>query len=181
MASLYQLPEQLLARIATDPDQRLVFAHRGPVDHAVAGRLLALVEKASVEANDAVGLRKRLFSVVMEGLENMHRYAQQGSPERCFAILAEGATGYRLWLGNAASAEAADALANKVAQINAMDEVALKAHYLAVLGNGLRTSQGGAGLGLLTMARKSGAPLSLVRGPLEQGGHQVMLEAFLPR
>jgi hypothetical protein len=40
-----------------------------------------------------------------------------------------------------------------------MDEGDLRVHYMKLLANDGRTERGGAGLGLLTMARKSARPM----------------------
>ena len=41
-------------------------------------------------------------------------------------------------------------------QVNAMDKEELKAYYKEIIKNGQISSKGGAGLGLIDMARKSG-------------------------
>jgi hypothetical protein len=159
----------------------VVFAHQGEVGHAKAEELLSLAEQAVIEAGDPVVVRKRLAGILMEGVENMHRYAHEPHAQGCFTVLARTPSGYRLLFGNVAQRDAADRLEQQIDAINALDPASLKERYLAVLSNGLRTEKGGAGLGLLTMAKKSANRMSLQRYPTGEGDAVVVLEVEVTR
>jgi len=148
-------PQELLA----GPGAIVVFEHRGEVDHSVVERLLAMAESASLAANDAVSLRKRLFNVLVEGLENIHHHVEETSRASAFAMLTDTPKGYRLVLGNNMPVAMGALLGHRVGILNEMDDADLKEHYLKLLANEGRTERGGAGLGLLTMARKSSRPI----------------------
>ena len=100
----------------------VVFAHQGEVGHSKAEELLSLAEQAVIDAGDPVVVRKRLAGILMEGVENMHRYAHEPFARGCFTVLASTALGYRLLFGNVAQANAADRLEQQVNAINRSEE-----------------------------------------------------------
>src|SRR5436190_19330658 len=78
----------------------MVFEHQGSMDHGAVESLLAAAEGASLSAGDPVALRKRLFTVLVEGLDNMRLHAGDDHRESAFAVLVGTPTGYRLLMGN---------------------------------------------------------------------------------
>lgn len=65
----------------------VVFEHRGAMDHARMERLLEMAEAHSVEAKVGVAARKRLFNVLVEGLENIRTHAPEDLRGTAFAQL----------------------------------------------------------------------------------------------
>lgn len=137
----------------------LVFEHRGVLDQALLDSLLMRAETASLKAGENVALRKRLFNVLVEALENLHRHAAPEHRDSMFAVLVRREGGYRLMIGNALPLATAALLVHRITVLNEMGEVDLKEHFLRLLATDGRTHNGGAGLGLVTMARKSTRPM----------------------
>lgn len=155
-----------LAECTAGPEVSVVFDHNGAVDHAMVEHLLGVAEQASLTAGDPVALRKRLFTVLVEGLENMHHHGHEDFRDRAFALLTAGPDGYRMMLGNVLPVATAALLAQRVGILNEMREEDLKELHLQLLSDQGRTGHGGAGIGLLTMARKSTAPLRVHSRPM---------------
>ncbi|MBK7384976.1 MAG: hypothetical protein IPI81_16815 [Flavobacteriales bacterium] len=151
--------ELVLSSLKEGGGRGVVFHHQGPVDPEVLRALLGAAEEASIRAGDGVGMRKRLFNILVEGLENVLRHTTQDKRSTAFAVLLDTDEGYRLLLGNALPVATAALLTQRVAILNEMDEADLREHFLKFLANDARTDQGGAGLGLITMARKSARPM----------------------
>jgi Family of unknown function (DUF6272) len=150
--------EPVLSRLLAE-SAGVVFDHRGAVDQETLRDLLNKAETASIGAGDGVALRKRLFNVLVEGLENVHRHAMGHERSTSFAVLLDCSVGYRLLMGNALPVATAVLLVQRVEVLNQMDEADLREHFLKLLANDGRTDNGGAGLGLITMARKSARPM----------------------
>jgi hypothetical protein len=149
----------------------LVFGHQGVLTPSTLPHLLALTEDHCQRMGEPIILRKRLYSMVVEGLDNIQRHAEVGPgtfPEA--ALLAEQ-RGYRLFLGNHMPRVLAAVLEHRLLLLNEMDEVDLKEQYRRLLAYSGRTGQGGAGLGLYAMARKSTRPMLLHQH--SQGPHHV--------
>ncbi len=157
----------------------VVFDHHGAMGHDAVGTLLATAERTSLEANDPVALRKRLFNVLVEALENVHRHTPKDLEESVFALLVRRDGGYGLSVGNALPSASAAVLADRVATLNHMDEADLREHYLKLLANEGRTERGGAGLGLLTMVRKSGGNVKVYTLPRDERSSFLALELFI--
>ncbi len=164
-----------------DPAWKLVFDHRGELDHGRLQQLLAHAEEASVRFGDTVTLRKRLFNVLVEGLENLNKHAPADHRNSAFAMLVERGDGYRMFIGNAVPLATAALLVHRVGILNEMEEVDLKEHFLRLLANDGRTGQGGAGLGLITMARKSARPMVMHTFPRDEQTAYFALEVTVLR
>ncbi len=170
---------ELALRLTATPGVRVVFEHTGPVDHTRLEALIAQAEAHSLLVKDGVSLRKRLFNVLVEGLENVHHHTPADLAATGFALLVQDPEGYRVMFGNAVPAVSAELLAQRVEILNQMDEADLREYYLKLLANQGRTERGGAGLGLLTMARKSSGPIFLHKGSSDGSTIHVALELSL--
>jgi hypothetical protein len=157
----------------------VVFAHRGTMDHEAKERLLAVAEQYSLAAKVGVSARKRLFNVLVEGLENVLHHTPKELTDTGFALLVFEEDAYRLVVGNAAPQVIVAQLSQRVAILNDMDEVDLREHHLKLLANDGRTERGGAGLGLLTMARRSTRPIVAHAFPRDRETTFVALELIL--
>lgn len=157
----------------------VVFDHHGAMGHDAVGKLLETAEQMSLAANDPVALRKRLFNVLVEALENVHRHTPKDLEESSFALLVRRDGGYGLSVGNALPSASALVLADRVTTFNHMDEADLREHHLKLLANEGRTERGGAGLGLLTMVRKSSGNIKVHTFPRDERSSFLALELFI--
>lgn len=171
----------LSAVLGAVPGTVAVFEHSGAVDHAVVQRLLDAAEEASLKANDPTTIRKRLLNVLVEALENVLHHVAPVHQDACFAALLSAPQGYRLVLGNPVPLTTAALLVYRVGVLNEMDDVELKAHHMLLLTNSGRTERGGAGLGLVTMARRSSRPMRTSTFPFDQGHAYFCLELAMHR
>ena len=153
---LLQARETLLGRVVSDAS---VFLHLGAVDPSIVQRLLSKAEEHSIMSGDPVMLRKRLFSVMVEGLENIQRHASGELNSSAAVLLRPIANGYSIHFGNGMPSIVAAILDQRLALFNQMSDEDLKEHYLKLLESNGRTERGGAGLGLISMARKTTRPM----------------------
>lgn len=174
-------PDALVSAVLQGDAQQVVMRHTGTLSHADIERLVAEVEAHSLGANDSVVVRKRLLNVVVESLENVRVHAEERFAATAFALLTRDESGYRLLVGNALPSATAELLLSRVEHINAMDEADLKEHFLRLLSNEGRTERGGAGLGLLTIARKAARPLLPIAMPRDGESRYFVLEARVLR
>ena len=155
------------SRFTADPAASIVFAHIGKLDHHGLQRLIKVVE-TSCDANGDTGtVRKRLINVVVEGLENLHRHPSDDARASVIALLVCDHCRYRFATGNAVPAAIAAQLNLRLDIVNQMDDAELKEQYLKVLSNSSRTGNGGAGLGLFTMARRCERPITVRTTPID--------------
>lgn len=149
-----------------DPGSRVVLEHRGAVDAAMIPAMVERVEEQSRLNGDRVPMRKKLIYVMVEAVDNLSRHATGPHADSNFVALVRDGEGYRLATGNAVPVATAALLGHRVGILNQMDPEDLREHYLKLLSNDNRSANGGAGLGLLTMARKTVRPIRMEAAPL---------------
>jgi hypothetical protein len=123
--------------------------------------MVRVVDDASSGACDDPSVRRRLVSVVLEGLENLHHHAPDPERHSVVALLVANEGDYRLAIGNAMPAAVAARLTTLIDVVNGMEEEDLRQHFRRILANNGRTERGGAGLGLFTIARKCERPIGI--------------------
>ncbi len=117
--------------------------------------------------------RKKYFTVLTEVLQNIfHHHNNSGADEmRSEGILKtvfKSDKAIELDAGNFMLLENVDLLKERISRINDMDEESLKAFYLESLSTTTLSDKGGAGLGLIEIARKSGSKLNCTFTPVNE-------------
>lgn len=158
--------EKAKIRFMADPEAQLVLEHTGPVQSSSIADFVELAEAHSRQQGDPVALRKRLLRVVIEAADNMSRHAMTILGESSFVLLVQDRAGYQVATGNAVPAATAVLLSHRLGMLNVMELDDLKEHYLKLLSSNTRSSNGGAGLGLMTLARKVVRPIRTSASPL---------------
>lgn len=145
-------------------------AHFGNLNQDLINSLTTSVEEMMISAGDKKTLIKRVFSILIEGLQNilLHGEAtEEGQP--ALLILASNDNQYRVVLGNIIQSADREKLVDYLTKLNGMEEEEVKSFYLEVLNNGLISTKGGAGLGFITMRMKSKSRLNYFFDTLNDG------------
>ncbi|MBK6627683.1 MAG: hypothetical protein IPJ87_10145 [Flavobacteriales bacterium] len=164
--------DQVRGQVLAHGADAVLWEHSGILTRVDLESALARVEAGSLSVSDPVAVRKRLVSVLVEGVENILHHAGQAQAAEGSVLVGRTEEAYRIVLVNRVELATAALLQHRIEMLNAMDEVALKEHYLMLLANESRTAKGGAGLGLLTMARRSRRPMR-VHVSANGGGYAV--------
>lgn len=167
--------------LAAEAGVSVVFHHTGEIDHGTLQSLVDQAEAWSLDAGDSVVTRKRLLNVLVEALENLRVHAPAEFIATVFARLHAEDGSYRLYVGNALHSATAEVLQHRIEVLNAMDDAELKEHFLRLLSHDARTERGGAGLGLITMARKAHRPLLMSTFQRDHGTRYLVLQARVLR
>jgi hypothetical protein len=148
--------------------RQLMFAYRGPVTGDNSVLLLTLLEKEMELSDYSFVGRKRLFMFVLENLQNITRHSLNlGNHGMSLVIYTKTEDGYTVTTGNAIINEEVKELKDRLEEINRLDPEQIKEIYRTVLQSSDLSSKGGAGLGLLEMARKTGNRLDFDFIPLD--------------
>lgn len=135
-------------------------AHLGPINQDLVNSLSESVESLMVSAGDKKPVIKRVFSILIEGLQNILLHGESFNDEQLSLLLVGyNETHYKVVLGNIALASDEEKLKGYLDGLNNKSEEEVKAFYLETLNNGLISDKGGAGLGFITMRMKSKAQL----------------------
>lgn len=150
-------------------EQRIMLSFKGDLTPDLITALLGLVERKLEQLEPDARLRKRVFNVVMECLQNLfHHHARTtphhpdatGPDEACGVVMiGRHDQGYSVLTGNFMADDQVDRLREHLDRINAMDADALRDLYKRILTDGRFSEAGGGGLGMIDIARKSGNKL----------------------
>ena len=138
-----------------------LISHTGDLSETDLQMVLDSIENTARENGDKPAVIKRLFSVMVESLQNLRAHgarSEQGSMATCVVVGIEDGY-YLVDTGNPITNDDVDGLKARIEKINAMDRQELRAFYMKVLSDGSRSEKGGAGLGLITLALRSKNPI----------------------
>jgi hypothetical protein len=146
---------------------KTVFYYKGNVDSDVINNILDSVEEKMVAANEQSKLRKRVYNVLVESLQNLYHHVDRvpvGFEDQLsekFGLLAveKVSDGYRIITGNFVRAENIEMLEEKIKRINKSSHEEIKELYKFILNHQRISAKGGGGLGLVDIARKTGNKL----------------------
>lgn len=138
----------------------LEYIYRGNVNSAIAENILSLAENNIGQSREKILIRKRIYFIMVECLQNITRHQEKivdrKTDNEGLFIMRKKKFAYYITSGNLIKNDTIDSLKAKIEKINNLDEESLKQYSRQVLDNGTFSSKGGAGLGLIEMARKSG-------------------------
>lgn len=115
------------------------------------------VEEMMTQLGDKRHIIKRMFSILVEGLQNIyiHGGTEENGTQQAFLIIARNETSYKILLGNIVEQDDRSSVKTYLGNINNHSDDELKQLYLNILKNGYISQKGGAGLGIVTMRIKS--------------------------
>ncbi|MBI5220166.1 MAG: hypothetical protein HY958_14655 [Bacteroidia bacterium] len=149
----------------------LGYIYRGHFDQNITDNILLLTEANLEKEEQSSKVRKRIYSIMVEGLQNITRH-QEDSEEASqeyygIFVIQKKEEKYYITTGNVIEKVNIDNLKTLLEKINSLDKDALKDYYKEVLEEGSISNKGGAGLGLIDMARKSGNKLLFEFDPID--------------
>jgi hypothetical protein len=141
-------------------EERLMFVYRGVVTNENSASLLMLLEKEMENSEFGFVGRKRLFMFVLESLQNVSRHSDRNIyGEMSLVVYSKTDTGYTVTTGNVIETDRIEDLKGKLDEINHLEAGEIRAVYRQMLSHAEFSNKGGAGLGLIEMAKKTGNKL----------------------
>ena len=115
------------------------------------------IEERMLEDGDRKAVVKRMFSIIVEGLQNirLHGEKDKDGNQTSFFLILRNEEHYFIYLGNLILNKNLEKIQERINQVNGMNKEEVKELYLSVLTDGVISSKGGAGLGFITMSMKS--------------------------
>ena len=148
--------------------ERLMFVYRGVVTSENSVPLLMLLEKEMENSEFGFVGRKRLFMFVLESLQNVSRHSDHAHhAEMSLVVYSKTDTGYTVTTGNVLPTARVSDLKTKLEQINNLQAEEIRNVYRQMLSSSEFSNKGGAGLGLLEMAKKTGNKLDYDFVPID--------------
>jgi len=145
----------------------VVLAYKGSITSELINDILEAVEKKLKEANAESRLRKKIYNVLVESLQNLFHHIEpvhEGinldlDPKFGVLIIEHDGEYYKVTTGNFVNSRRIKFLKEKIDKINSLTKDELKDMYKFILNHQKLSAKGGGGLGLVDIARKSGNKL----------------------
>jgi hypothetical protein len=142
----------------------VILIYEGDFTHETTKSILTMAERNLESSGEESGIKKKIFNVMVEALQNIVKHsdeAKEGEPGHHAAIFLIGheQSQYSIMSGNPIRKENIPGLQKALERINGLDKDGLKELYKEIIKNTTISEKGGAGLGFVDMARKSGEKL----------------------
>lgn len=157
---------------------RIMLSFKGGLSPELINAILNIIEHKLEVCEQDHRIRKRVFNVVMECLQNLyHHHAgtaatstngqMDDSASQGVVMIAQAETGYSVLTGNFMARKEVEALKHHLDHVNGCEPEQLRDLYKHTLGDGKFSRSGGGGLGIIDIARKSGRKLEYGFVPMD--------------
>lgn len=136
--------------------------YEGKITHQITKAFTTLTEVDLEEREESGKVRRKVFHVMVESLQNITKHAtpagdNKQSVGRGIFVVSKGEDYYSVITGNLVSKDQSNELKKMLDHINSKDVDELKQMYKRQIKEGRKLSEkGGAGLGFIDIARKTG-------------------------
>lgn len=145
----------------------VVYAFKGSITSETINTILESVEQKLDEKNEDPKIRKKIYNVLVESLQNLFHHidevplglSEKVAPKLGIVVVKKTPPGYEMLTGNFVSNHKTSFLEDKINKINSLTKEELKDMYKFILNHQKLSAKGGGGLGLVDIARKTGTPL----------------------
>jgi hypothetical protein len=143
-------------------NKRIILAFEGGFTQNLTKNILSMTEN-NMKGEDEM-VKKKVFNVMVECLQNICKYADEvekpiSTVQDGIFMIGKNEEGYFLVSGNFINNKSIPELERKINEVNGLDKDGLKKLYKETLTTTELHEKGGAGLGLIDIARKSGQKL----------------------
>lgn len=142
----------------------LGYIYRGSFNDDITDSILEVTETSLKTDEHSSKIKKRVYAIMVEGLQNITRHQdafKEAKPEyKSIFVIQRFDDRYFITTGNVIDSKHIQNIKKLIKKINSLSKEELKAYYKKVLEEGSISEKGGAGLGLIEMAKKSGNRLS---------------------
>jgi len=165
----------------------IILVYEGEFTQEITKSVLSMAERNMDSMGEESGIKRKVFNVMVECLQNIVKHSDEYISNEiqintAIFMIGKHENSYIITSGNPVRENQVDGLKDKLDKINSLDKGGLKSLYKEIIksGSGL-TDKGGAGLGFVDMARKSGQKLAYGFEPLGDGHSFFSLKTTIPR
>jgi len=153
-------------------DPEVLLSYRGKVTEELFDALLELAEHKLDQQKTTNKVKRKVFKVLVESLQNVyHHFDELPARDNTFPVsftLEKDNFNYRIRTGNHVMLNKVSTLKSFIDSMNNMSLQQLKGYYRARLSDGDFSTQGGAGLGIADIIRKSGEKITYDFQPVNE-------------
>ncbi|RLD69190.1 MAG: hypothetical protein DRI95_00800 [Bacteroidetes bacterium] len=140
-------------------------AYEGEITHQITKAFTSLTENNMIKEEDPNTVQKKVFHVMVECLQNISKHAENrnnivtSKDGRGIFMVSKDEFEYNVTTGNIIDNDKVVILREILENINKLDPLGLKKLYKQQIREGRLSERGGAGLGFIDIARKTGQKL----------------------
>lgn len=165
----------------------VIVSHKGSITSDLINDVLENIEVRLEGDDEDSKIRKRIYNVLVEGLQNLYHHVDE-LPEnikeniepKFGLIVVKKINGhYQITTGNFITSNKIKLLKDKIDKINSLSRDELKDMYKFILNHQKLSAKGGGGLGLVDIARKSGQKIEYSFEHYQNDFYFFILEVFI--
>ena len=144
--------------------QNLILVYQGDFTQESTKSILSMAERNLDSSGEDSSIKRKVFNVMVEALQNIVKHSDelvdgQTRSHAAIFLIGKESNRYSIMSGNPVRKANVDKLKKTLDHINGLDKDGLKELYKEIIKNTTISEKGGAGLGFVDMARKSGGKL----------------------
>jgi hypothetical protein len=149
----------------TMDEKQVQLVYEGEITHQITKAFTSLTETNMQMDEESSTTQKKVFHVMVECLQNVGKHADcmeednQRKDGKGVFLLCKNENEYSITTGNILVKSKVPEMSEVLEQINSLDKDGLKQMYKQQIKEGRLSNKGGAGLGFIDIAKKTGNPL----------------------
>ncbi len=159
--------------------------YEGEVTQEITKTFTSLTEKSLSKSAESNTVQKKVFNVMVECLQNISKHADSLNNEdeerRGIVMVSKGDDSYNIITGNVIKNEKVADLKKNLELINSLDKDGLSTLFKQQIKETTLSEKGGAGLGLIDIAKKTGSKLTYQFKELNQNVSFFILTSTIKR
>lgn len=145
-------------------DNHIVLSFKGEITSDIITMVLQIMESKLDSVNEKSNVKKKIFNILVECMQNLfhHSEAEKGGEDQTRRAMLElffDDEYYSILTGNYIKNSEVEKLRTRIETVNSLSKDELRQYYRNILDNNQISNKGGADLGMIDMARKSGEKL----------------------
>lgn len=179
---IYFIKSTLTSEMATSG---FPLIYKGEMNHQIMRSFAFMANRKIIEKNLPTSTRKRIFHVMIECLQNITKHSDDFDQKdnkigNGLFIVGQEKNSFYVVTGNIVKNESVKPLEAKLIKINESSAQELKDSFLKQMVEGPLNEKGGAGLGLIDIARKSRRKLFYHFVPFDKNSQYFLLVVTIP-
>ena len=159
--------------------------YKGEMNHQIMRSFAFMANRKIAEKNIPTTVRKKVFHIMIECLQNITKHSDDFDEKEKqigngLFVVGQNKDSFYVVTGNLVRNEKIPKLEDRIKQLNTASKAQLKEYFLKQMMEGVLNDKGGAGLGLIDIARKSGRKLFCHFVPYDNHRHFFLLIVNIP-
>jgi ferredoxin-fold anticodon binding domain-containing protein len=173
-------------------DKKITLIYEGEVTQEITKAFTSMTEKNLDKVEEDGKIKKKVYHVMVECLQNISKHAdddaqtasdslEEGLAKTGIFLIGNDQSQYFITSGNGISNENIPALKGLIDNINSLNQDELKQLHKEKMRETAISDKGGAGLGFIDIARKTGNPLEYHFEPIDENNSFFLLKTIISR